>query len=88
MESSDISAPEFVFGDHGIKDRQELSHTGNDSSHFRFAVGKKPVIEFANSWIVLVCHQRGHIKTAFDMATAAPGHALAAEGSTVAIDGR
>ncbi len=55
-------APVGLGAKHGIEDREELAHAGDQGDLLRFALGQKPVVEGAHDGIPAGCHEGTHVE--------------------------
>ena len=64
--------PGFSFAEHGVQNRQELPHTGNQGQFFRFPSGNKPLVVMTDFRVPSSGGQGGHVKTMADVTTSSP----------------
>ena len=81
-----LGIPFLVSGDHGIEDRQQFSHRGDDGGHFGFSSLQESLVEVSNSRVKSYGTEGGHKESGPQVPSPSARHAFASVGSTVTID--
>jgi hypothetical protein len=73
--------------DHGVENREQLAHAGDQSDFERFALGLEPFVEISNHGIVSSSDQGCHVQSAAHRSSATPDATAAFKRATVAVEG-
>ncbi len=80
--------PRLTGSDHGVEDRQELTHAGDDGKLFRFAGSDQAVVELLDDGISSDGRERCHVESATHLPASAEDGALTTRLAGIAIEGR
>src|SRR6185436_9660604 len=80
--------PLFSGSDHGIQDRQEFAHAGDDRDFLRLAGSEQSLVETLDDAVVAHGNDGRHIQRAADLGATAKDHTFATHLARVAIERR
>ena len=78
--------PSSTMFEHGVKDDEQLAHTGGEGDLFGFASSTETLVERLDNGVVTGSGEGSHIERGPDGGAPAPDGAPTSEGPTVAIE--